>query len=251
MQILLVEDDRIIANQIKSQLDELGYTKITFLSTSEEVMVQLKTIAPDLVIMDIGLSGSNMDGISLAKKVLETKQIPIIFLSSFSDEHTLQRAKEVEHMAYLVKPCSTRQLFVSIENALSSFHSNQSIGISYQEPSCPLHSGQTHFFAKKNSHYERVNIDDILWVESTRGGIYIHTIYGRYMVTATLASFERQIQHRDLLRIHKSHIINKNRVTAINDREVTIEYKDIRATLACGGSHINEFRDQFYKLKSD
>ncbi|MFM2392783.1 MAG: hypothetical protein RLZZ546_765, partial [Bacteroidota bacterium] len=197
MNILLVEDDLVIAKGIYEQLRELGYHNITIRQHSSEVVANIVQDNPDFIIMDIGLSGSNMDGISLAKVLLENKSLPIIFLSAFSDEHTLQRAKEVNHMAYLVKPCSTRQLFVSIENALGSFYKYVPVTQPYQGPSCSLFSGQNHFFAKKNSHYERVNIDDILWVESTRGGIYIHTIFGKYMVTATLASFERQVQHRN------------------------------------------------------
>ncbi|MEZ4911867.1 MAG: response regulator transcription factor [Saprospiraceae bacterium] len=251
MHILIVEDDHMIAGELRNQLTELGYHHLTTRHNANDVLQNYYPDAADFVIMDIGLSGSHMDGISLAHKLLQIKKVPLIFLSAFSDEHTLSRAKEVTHMAYLVKPCSTRQLFVSIENALNSFYTYKPTNHSIQEPSCPLFSGQNHFYAKKNSHYERVNIDDILWIESTRGGIYIHSIFGKYMITTTLASFERQVQHRNLIRIHKSHIINKNRVTAINDKEVIIEHKDIPAALPCGGSYINEFKDHFLKLKSD
>lgn len=251
MHILLVEDDRIIAQKIYEQLSELGYSSITTRYSASEVLSSFRIDNPDFIIMDIGLKDSHLDGIGLAKQLLEIDNVPLIFLSAFSDETTLSRAKEVGHMAYLVKPCSTRQLFVSIENALSNFYKFVPGNLSYQEPTCPLFSGKNHFFAKKNSHYERINIDDILWVESTRGGIYIHTVHGKYMVTTTLASFERQILHRSLLRIHKSHIINKNRVTAINDKEVIIVYKEIHAALPCGGSYIHEFKDHFLKLKSD
>lgn len=251
MEILLVEDEKLIADEIIAQLQDLGYEEITHRPDSKTARAYFEHHVVDLLIMDIGLAGSAVDGVELAGQLMEHRQTPLIFLSAYSDERTLRRAQTVKHDSYLVKPCSTRQLFVSIEDAMSSHYLCREETSLDSLSNHPYYRDQGHFFVKKNTHYEKVSIADVLWISSTRGGVVIHSTKGKYMLTASLASFSRQLGHASLLRIHKSHIINKNHVFAIGEKEVKIKSDGGEVTLNCGATYLADFRKHFFKLKSD
>lgn len=260
MKILLVEDERLIAEELVGQLQALGYADIDVEHNSEDVEVYMKTSVPDLVIMDIELKGSPLDGIALASRVQKSGEVPIIFLSSYSDHQTLNRSKEVSHAHYLVKPCSTRQLFVTIDACLDSFVSSlsssdmdsKSIPM-YSGPQCPLLTTVDYFFIKNaGSVYEKLYVGEINWVTAVRGGLEIH--YGKNrckMLTASLKSFQDQFPHNDLLRVHRSHIINKQKVMWIADKTLGIALGDKTQTIPVSQSYWNDVNHLFKKLKSD
>jgi diguanylate cyclase (GGDEF)-like protein/PAS domain S-box-containing protein len=117
--ILVVEDERIIANDIKRSLKELGYSVASVAASGEEAIKQAAEKAPDLVLMDIMLKG-NVDGIKAAAHIRENFNIPVVYLTSHSDESTLKRAKETGPFGYLLKPYEDRELRTTIEMAIYS-----------------------------------------------------------------------------------------------------------------------------------
>jgi len=114
--ILIVEDEAIVAMDLKLQLLDLGYAAAGLASTGEEAIALAESLQPDLVLMDISL-GSGMDGIEAANLV-QAKGIPVVFLTAFADEATLARAKETGPYGYLLKPFEERTLHSTIEMAL-------------------------------------------------------------------------------------------------------------------------------------
>jgi PAS domain S-box-containing protein len=116
-QILIVEDESIVAMDIKATLQGLGYGVIgTAASGKEAVELALRT-RPDLVLMDIMLKGS-IDGIEAAKRIKAVLEIPIVYLTAYADEDTLQRAKVAEPFGYILKPFEGRELRTTVETAL-------------------------------------------------------------------------------------------------------------------------------------
>lgn len=115
--ILVVEDERIVALDIKNSLQELGY-EVTGIASSGEDAIQ-KTIEtnPDLVLMDIFLKG-DLDGVEAAEEIRRSFNIPVVYLTAYSDENTLQRAKITEPFGYIIKPFKEREIHVVIETAL-------------------------------------------------------------------------------------------------------------------------------------
>ena len=126
MKILIAEDEKLIADQLIGQLNDIGYSAIELVSNSTDAILSFNKTEPDLVILDIGLRDSKLDGIDLSKKLQTIRPFPCIFLSGFSDDATLSRVKSVPHSDFLVKPCSTRQLYVSIDRAIDNFAEEQS-----------------------------------------------------------------------------------------------------------------------------
>jgi PAS domain S-box-containing protein len=114
--ILIVEDDTIIAMDLKERLKELGYDVAGIVSSGIEAINTVNSVQISLVLMDIRLSGK-MDGIEAAEKIREKFDIPVIFLTAYADEETLSRAKKTEPFGYILKPFDARMLHTNIEMA--------------------------------------------------------------------------------------------------------------------------------------
>lgn len=116
MKILIVDDEPLIARDISSSLEDLGYEISTICFSYAEAIKSLSSDLPDFAILDINL-GSGPGGIELAHHLNNHHAIPFLFLSSYSDPKTLNEAKMAHPMAYLVKPFEDRELLSAIEIA--------------------------------------------------------------------------------------------------------------------------------------
>ncbi|AKB86121.1 response regulator [Methanococcoides methylutens] len=115
--ILVVEDENIVALSIKKKLELMGYSVIDTASSGEDAVVKADLFYPDLVLMDVMLRGE-MDGIEAAKMIREKFDIPVIFLTAYTDDKTLERAKMAEPYGYISKPFKEQDLKSNIEMAL-------------------------------------------------------------------------------------------------------------------------------------
>jgi len=100
--ILVVEDERITAEDIKSGLESAGYQVPALVSSGKDAIEKAGELKPDLVLMDIKLKGK-MDGIAAAGQIKQLYDIPVIYLTAYSDEYTVQRAKITEPSGYIIK----------------------------------------------------------------------------------------------------------------------------------------------------
>ena len=115
--ILIVEDERIISEDIKKRLQKLGYSVPSIARTGEEAIQKTKVLHPDLVLMDIVLEGE-MDGIEAAAHIKSLCEIPIVYLTAYADRKTLERAKITEPYGYILKPFDDRDLHITIDIGL-------------------------------------------------------------------------------------------------------------------------------------
>ncbi len=115
--IMIVEDEWITADDIRMSLQSLGYTVSSVVSSGEEAIQKAEKDKPDLVLMDIMLKGK-MDGIEAASQIRSCYNIPIIYLTAYTNETVLERAKITEPFGYIVKPFAKQDLKVAIEMAL-------------------------------------------------------------------------------------------------------------------------------------
>lgn len=115
--ILVVEDDRIIAENLKISLMKMGYTVTSIVSSGEQAIEGVAEVRPDLVLMDIVLQGE-MDGIEAADQIRSSFNVPVIYISAYGDEETFKRAKTTGPFGYLLKPFEERELYITIETAL-------------------------------------------------------------------------------------------------------------------------------------
>jgi two-component sensor histidine kinase/response regulator of citrate/malate metabolism len=115
--ILIVEDEDLIADAIALKLDYLGYRTVGRTARGEDAITMSIALQPDLVLMDIYLAGE-MDGIAAAQAIKNECDIPVVFLTSFSSEEILDRAKLSDPFGYILKPFTERELRIVIEMAL-------------------------------------------------------------------------------------------------------------------------------------
>ncbi|WP_372680492.1 response regulator [Desulfosarcina sp.] len=115
--ILVVEDEGIVAQEIKSRLEKSGYSVCAVAHDGRTAIAHAGKMHPDLVLMDIKLKGE-MDGIDAAGVIRDRFNVPVVYLTAYTDPATLERAKVMEPFGYVVKPFETRSLMVSIEIAL-------------------------------------------------------------------------------------------------------------------------------------
>ena len=112
--VLIVEDERIVALHLRQQLSKLGYMVAGIAANGNDALRIVKDKSPDVVLMDIHIDG-DMDGIQTAAKI---KGLPVIFLTAYSEEPTLERARQTQPFGYLVKPVSERELHATIQMTL-------------------------------------------------------------------------------------------------------------------------------------
>ncbi len=123
-QILVVEDEYILAANLQENLESLRYTVAAIVSSATEAFESAVTLQPDLVLMDIQLQGET-DGIQAAEQIWDRLQIPVIFITGHSDKSTLERAKVTLPFGYLLKPVTEQELYVAIETALNRYEREQ------------------------------------------------------------------------------------------------------------------------------
>ena len=120
IRILIVEDEPIIAEDISSALEKNEYKVSAIVYDKEEALSELLKNTPDLALLDINLDGKQ-DGIEIAEIIARDHHIPFVFLTSYSDKGTLEKAKHTEPSGYIVKPFSEAGLYSTIEIALHNF----------------------------------------------------------------------------------------------------------------------------------
>jgi signal transduction histidine kinase len=115
--IMLVEDERIVALSIQQQLRRLGYNVPAVACSGDQALQMVGEIDPDLVLMDIHIEGV-VDGIEVARSLQADRDIPVVYLTAYSDDATLARARTTKPYGYMMKPFSERELHATVQMAL-------------------------------------------------------------------------------------------------------------------------------------
>ena len=115
--ILLVEDQQIVAEDVRRRLSAFGFDVTAIVSSGQEAVERAAELRPDLLVMDVVLQGT-MDGIEAAREIRKRYDIPVVYLTAYTDEQTVQRAQTTDPTGYLIKPYDERELRFAIEIAL-------------------------------------------------------------------------------------------------------------------------------------
>lgn len=129
--ILIVEDEFILAMNLKENLEWLGYTVVDIVDYGETAIEKATELRPDLVLMDIKLAGK-IDGIQAAKEIWNCLKIPSIYVTAYSDKSTVERATVTFTFGYILKPVSKEDLYVAIQTALNILKHKQAEIVLYK-----------------------------------------------------------------------------------------------------------------------
>lgn len=227
IRILIVEDNVIIADDMQSMLEEIGYEIVDNVIVYEQAEEVLKTQQVDLVLIDIILA-SDKTGIDLGKHIRENYDIPFIFVTSNSDRATVENAKTVKPNGYLVKPFEQQDLYTSIEIALANFtYGANGAPKGEQMPSqddVPMSNSvlKDSIFVKKQHLYYRIQFGDIQFIKADNVYLEVNTVDKKFLVRSPLKDYLEKLPKTKFYRAHKSYIVNVDHIDAINSKDIMI-----------------------------
>ncbi len=219
----IVEDEMIIAEGIAEALRHYGYVPTIPATSFTEAMEMIAAESPDILLLDIQLSGKK-DGIDLAARIKEEYNIPFIFLTGNSDAATVQRAKQLCPPAYLVKPFNKEELYTSIEVCLHNF------SVAQQQPEDEPHDNfiiKDSLFIKQGQSFQKVGIKDILYLESDNVYINVYLRNNKMLVRSTLQNYLELLHSDHFFRVHRSFAVNIHHVDTISADSVFVNGREI------------------------
>jgi len=226
IKILIVEDNVIIADDMQSMLEEIGYEVVDNVIVYEQAIEVLKNNHVDLVLIDIILA-SDKTGIDLGKHIRQNYNIPFIFVTSNSDKATVENAKTVKPDGYLVKPFEQQDLYTSIEIALSNFNyakkeASSEIDGSGGESFTSNSVLKDSIFVKKQHLYYRIQFGDIQYIKADNVYLEVNTVDKKFLVRSPLKDYLEKLPKNKFYRAHKSYIVNVDHIDAINSKDIMI-----------------------------
>jgi len=243
--ILVVEDESIVAKDIAQSLKKLGYSVAGICSSGEDAITTAKEIKPDLILMDIMLKGE-MNGIEAAEQISKNNKIPIIYLTAYADEATLARAKITEPNGYMIKPFEEADIQASIEMAVykhgkdSEVRKERDLLFSLVE-----NKGQTDvIYVKSNSRLVKVKTSDVFYVEALKDYVVINTKNARYTVHSTMKDIVKRLPSSDFVRVHRSFIVGTGKIVAVEYPNLILE--EDKKTIPIGGSYREELYSRLH-----
>lgn len=252
--LLLVEDDYIIADNLKAQLEASGYRVLGHAANSDEALRLFRSEKPDIALLDIELNGSKLDGIELSIALHNISPLPILFLSSYDKRDFVERAKSAPMVQYVLKSAPMEQLLIALDMAFAAFYSRQAVPLPAPAPSssgCAFYSAEDYFFVKKDYRHIRVDVADIRWVEAKEHAVKIVTDEKAIGFSVNLKSFLEQVPHPDLRRTHKSWAVNVRHVVGYHRGRVTVRYKGGTNEIPLSDGWRDAFLDGLPGLKAD
>lgn len=227
IRILIVEDEPIIAADLEDRLTDMGFDIAGQCDSGEAALELVQLQAPDLILMDIHLSG-RLDGIETTKKILEKHHVPVVFLTSNSDEATFARAKSTLPAAFLTKPFRGKDLKHAIELAVSRATTTGTTPPATEEAAEHTYLFKDRIFIKSKDRMIRLFFQDILWLEADDYYCKLVIPGKEILVTQTLKQIGETLAGvPELMRVHRSYIVNLAHVEEIGDLHVYIGKKQI------------------------
>jgi two-component system, LytTR family, response regulator LytT len=236
LNVLIVEDESIVAKDIQHSLKKLGYNVLGICSTGEDAIKSVEELTPDLVLMDIMLKGT-MNGIEAAAIIRETNNIPVIFLTAYADENTLSKAKVSEPFGYIIKPFKEIDLHTAIEMAIYKHEKETSLKKERDFLYSIVENKEFKdiLFVKSNSKLVKVKTSDIFYVEALKDYVVVNTATTRYTIHSTMKDIEKKLPASDFIRVHRSFIVRIDKIVAIEQPNLILE--DDKKLIPLGGSY--------------
>lgn len=222
--ILIADDEFIIAEDIKEKLNGFGYNVVDTVGTGREAISTSKRKTPDLVLMDINLQG-RMDGIEAASEIWGRYDIPVVFLTSFSDVNTLQRAKMAEPFGYVVKPFHDSNLRSTIEIALHKSMQEESkskSGTDAQTTDQPALKSDKQIFVRQNSVIQKILTKDICSIHALKDYMMIKTKKKNYYAHTTMKDLQAKLPPEDFVRVHRSYVVSLDKIDTIEENTLSV-----------------------------
>jgi DNA-binding LytR/AlgR family response regulator len=236
--ILIVEDDANIAENIQEILELQDYFNIDIVNSANQCIKQIKKNRPDLVLMDIKLKGDK-DGIELAEIIKQMVDVPLIFVTSYSEPSIIERAKRISPAGFIVKPFNTNDIHAIVEIVLYNQRNKPA-----SESTIVKNLGESPFlvtdavFIKADNAFERVPYEEIYYVEADGNMVNIVTKNRTYHIRKSMKEIEEILPSSFFLRVQKSYIVHLSQILSFNTKEI---YLKQGAVVQVGRQYYNSF----------
>lgn len=215
----ILDDEVVICETLSKYLRELGYDVLDYALTYDEAIDLLSNQQPDIMLLDININGP-LTGIDFAKHLRENYEIPLIFISSYSDKNTIDTAKTSKPNGYLVKPFTKDDLYAAIEVSVNNFGTQQIESKSHKDPGSVISDA---IFIKQDSLFVKVVFTDILFIKSDGVYLEIHTCDDKkFIQRETLKNMLDLLPENKFFQVHRSYIINIDHISALNSEFVVV-----------------------------
>lgn len=203
--ILIVEDEILIADYLQEILREENFTIVKMAHDKEEALLQMETFQPNIILMDININGEK-SGIELVKR--KNEQASVIYITGQHDLKLMNAAFKTNPEAYLTKPINRNDLIAAIRLL--------------------IFKNKVNYITIKDGYKEvRVQLDDILFVKSENNYIDIQLQAIKYTVRHSLEAFIKEVHSDDFVRIHRSYLVNRSKITAKTSSSIFINQFEI------------------------
>jgi DNA-binding LytR/AlgR family response regulator len=226
IKVVIVEDEFVIGEDVRAQLQQAGYEVTAIFDKAEDACPAILASAPDLLLVDVRLAGP-MDGIQLVQTISPSVTVPVIYITANSDSGTYERARLTRPNAFLVKPFSNANLLASVDLALYHFSNNtlperieRSVAPAQDPDPFTIHRS---LFIRSNGKYRKVMQQDILFIEAAGSYVHVQTLGERFTLAQNLSQFQNKAPLPNLLRIHRSYIVNIEHVDSFDERHAYVE----------------------------
>lgn len=203
IKILIVEDEVLIAEDLKDILKTFGLKKIEMVHDKASAFENLRLNKPDIAILDIRME-KELDGLEIGEFIQNNYKLPFIFITAHSDIEMIKKIIKTKPVGYITKPFKKSDLFANINLAIEQLTTNNKL------------------FIKDGYSTHVININEILYIESEGNYINIFTSSKKYLSRQNMESILLHIDSNDFLKIHRSYIINLNKVKKYSSKEVFI-----------------------------
>jgi DNA-binding LytR/AlgR family response regulator len=221
--ILIVEDESIVALDLATALHEDGYEVIGIADQAEEATRLFNQHAVDIVLMDIHLAGEK-DGIETVVDLMKIRQTPVIYLTAFTDKVTVERVKHTYPFAFLVKPYQISNVRIAIELALNNLTARSAVAADLRAKADPtnepIRQMGDYLFIKYNYQFVKVRLADILFVQANRNHISLHTSDKKFVLRLSLGHLFDRLLFDRLIRIHRSYAVNIDAIQRFTEQTV-------------------------------
>ncbi|WP_424962861.1 LytR/AlgR family response regulator transcription factor [Ekhidna sp.] len=222
LSIYILEDEELYANQLEMLVDELDYTLAGISDNSDTAKTEIEQKKPDILLMDVKVNGS-MNGIDLAASL--EHPAPVIFITSFEDQATFDRAKSTKPYAYITKPFDAENLQRTIELAVGNLEKDTE----WQEDVV----FETSLFIKNRHRLEKIEIANIIYLEVEDRYSTVYTRNGKkYVLRMSMGDVQEKLPPGDFMRIHRKYTVNLNHVTSIDTQDNMIMLGEVELPIS-------------------
>ncbi len=226
LNVFIAEDDVFISEELKDMLEDMNYSVvgIGYDYTSSIEIIGRSEI--DVAILDIKMHGKDQ-GFQIAEFIKRNKNIPIIFLTSFSDQMTVEEAIQYDPRGYIVKPFNQRDLYTTLEVV-----------------KLQLNAHIPPFIIKSGHEQVLVDPSEIRYIKADDKYIEIYTTENRYVERNSLNSFMMRLKNTSFIRLHRSFIVNTNFIDKITNNTVIIGQEVIPLSRKYKEEFLNQMEDK-------